>query len=178
RVCLLPQDRPEMSPESAEIQAELPESSAETDNRLAILQEITLALNSTLDPRQLLDLLLDSCIRYTGATTGSVALVTDEGELDIVAQRGLGAEVRKEVRLKLGEGITGWVALHGKALSVPDVTKDERYVKIKEHIRSELAVPMLRHERVIGVISVDSTRQSNFSAYDEEILSFVGSQAA
>jgi Nif-specific regulatory protein len=162
------------SPEPLATDGQLPE----TDNRLAILQEITLALNSTLDPGKLLDLLLDSCIRYTGATTGSVALVTDVDELDIVAQRGLGADVRQRVRLKIGEGITGWVAQSGKPLCVADVTRDERYVKIKEHIRSELAVPMMRRNRVIGVISVDSTRQGNFSAYDEEILSFVGSQAA
>ena len=148
------------------------------DNRLAILEEITLALNSTMNPGQVLELLLDSCIRYTGATTGSVILINEQDELEIVASRGLGANVKQEVRLKVGQGITGWVAKRGKPLMVSDVTKDERYVKIKEHIASELAVPMVRGEKVMGVISVDSTRKENFSGEDREILTFVGTQAA
>ena len=147
------------------------------DSRLAILQEITLALNSTLDPSNLLELLLDSSIRYTGATTGSVILLRGK-ELEIVASRGLGANVEQEVRLKAGEGITGWVAKHGKPLIVPEVSRDERYVKIKEHIQSELAVPMVRNNKVMGVISVDSTRKGNFKEEDREILTFVGCQAA
>ena len=53
-----------------------PTENERDDSRLAILQEITLALNSTLDPRKLIDLLLDSCIRYTSATTGSTTLAS------------------------------------------------------------------------------------------------------
>ena len=56
----------------------------------------------------------------------------------------------EEVKLEVGQGITGWVALHGKALNVPDVAKDERYVMVKEHIRSELAVPMVLTTRSWG----------------------------
>ena len=57
---------------------------ASPDSRLAIFQEITLGLNSTLEPMKLLEVLLDSSIRYTGATTGSVILL--EGDtLRIVA---------------------------------------------------------------------------------------------
>ena len=147
------------------------------DSRLAILQEITLALNSTLDPMKLLEVLLDSSIRYTGATTGSVILI--EGDtLRIVASRGLGQDVQEKVALRVGEGITGWVAKHGEALCVPDVRREERYVMVKEHIRSELAVPMILENRVVGVISVDSTSEDNFSDQDLELLTIVGTQAA
>jgi Nif-specific regulatory protein len=149
-----------------------------TDSRLEILQEISLALNSTLDPGKLLEVILDSSIRYTGATTGSVILITDDGRLDIVASRGLGSNVQETCTLRVGEGVTGWVAQHGKPLLVPDVRKDPRYVMVKEHIRSELAVPMILENRVIGVISVDSTHTGNFSLEDEQLLSIVGTQAA
>ncbi len=74
---------------------------------MAILQEISLALNSTLEPERLIELILDSSIRYTGATTGSFILMNEEGVLNIVASRGLGANVEEEVNLRLGEGITG-----------------------------------------------------------------------
>ena len=153
------------------------EDASPADSRLEIFQEIALALNSTLDPIRLLEVLLDSSIRYTGATTGSVILL--EGEtLKIVASRGLGHDVGDKLALRVGEGITGWVAKHGEALGVPDVRKEDRYIMVKEHIRSELAVPMILDKRVVGVISVDSTRKDNFSEQDLELLTIVGTQAA
>jgi len=148
------------------------------DSRIEILQEITLALNSSLDPGPLLEVILDSSIRYTGATTGSVILIRDADRLDIVASRGLGQNVQDVCALKVGEGVTGWVAQHGEPLLVPDVRNDPRYVMVKEHIRSELAVPMILDNEVIGVISVDSTRSENFSEDDVQLLSIVGTQAA
>ena len=154
------------------------EAGSRLDSRLAIIQEISLALNSTLEPDKLIETILDASIRYTGATTGSVILLTEDRHLRIVAARGLGANVKEEVKLEVGQGITGWVALHGKALNVPDVSKDERYVMVKEHIRSELAVPMVLNKEVVGVISVDSTRQANFTDEDLQLLSIVGTQAA
>src|SRR5258706_10285010 len=97
------------------------------DDRLAIIQDISLTLNSTLEPDLLIDRILDASIRYTGATTGSVILIQPDLTLRIMAARGLGANVQEEVILKVGEGITGWVAQHGKPLSVPDVRSDRRY---------------------------------------------------
>ena len=163
--------------DSASPRREGGEDASPADSRLEIFQEIALALNSTLDPIRLLEVLLDSSIRYTGATTGSVILL--EGEtLRIVTSRGLGQDVEDKVALRVGEGITGWVAKHGEALGVPDVRKEDRYVMVKEHIRSELAVPMILDKRVVGVISVDSTRKDNFSEQDLELLTIVGTQAA
>ncbi len=148
------------------------------DNRLEILQEITLALNSSLDPAQLLDVILDSSIRYTGATTGSVMMLSADGTLDIVSSRGLGANVENECALRVGEGVTGWVAEQGRPLLVRDVRTDDRYVMVKEHIRCELAVPMVLNKEVVGVINVDSTRPDNFAESDRQLLSIVGTQAA
>lgn len=153
-------------------------ASPKLESRLAIIQEICLALNSTLQPDKLLELILDLSIRYTGATTGSVILLTADNRLKIVASRGLGDKVGEELVLKVGEGITGWVARHGTPLNVPDVASDTRYVMIKEHIRSELAVPMVLNRRVMGVISVDSTRPGNFTSDDLQLLTIVGTQAA
>lgn len=148
------------------------------DTRLAIIQEISLAMNSTLEPDKLIELILDLSIRYTGATTGSLILTTDQDHLSIVASRGLGTNVKEEVQLRVGEGITGWVAKHGTPVNAPDVSKDSRYVMVKEHIQSELAVPMVLSDNLMGVISVDSTKPANFSADDMQLLTIVGAQAA
>ena len=167
---------PNPTPKKDDDVVSVPADIAPLDSRLAILQEISLALNSTLDPEKLIDVILDSCIRYTGATTGSFMLI-DRDELEIVAARGLGVDVSDEVTLRVGEGITGWVAEQGKPVNVPDVRLDPRYVMVKEHIRSECAVPMILGKNVVGVISVDSSRSENFSEDDLQLLMVVATQA-
>jgi two-component system NtrC family sensor kinase len=82
------------------------------------------------------------------------------------------------VRFKIGqEGIVGWVAAHRTALNVSDVTQDARYVKGVEETRSEMAVPMMAGDRVIGVLDVQG---SEVNAFDDDlrVLSSVAAQAA
>jgi len=72
-------------------------------------------------------------------------------------------------RLKVGqEGICGWVAAAGRPLVVGDVSRESRYVSILDSAKtlSELAVPILRSDRVIGVLDVQSSRLDAFSEMD------------
>ncbi|MGO9308441.1 MAG: GAF domain-containing protein [Spirochaetia bacterium] len=72
-------------------------------------------------------------------------------------------------RLKIGrEGICGWVAAAGRPLVVGDVSRDPRYVALldSERTRSELAVPILRSDRVIGVLDVQSGKPDAFGEMD------------
>ncbi|MGA2639816.1 MAG: GAF domain-containing protein, partial [Spirochaetia bacterium] len=72
-------------------------------------------------------------------------------------------------RLKVGkEGICGWVAAAGQPLVVGDVSRESRYVSILDSAktRSELAVPILRSDRVIGVLDVQSSERDAFSEMD------------
>lgn len=116
------------------------------------------------------------------ATAGSVVLINPKtGLLEIEASVGL-SERGRRLRLRPGEGITGWVALHGQAARIADVRADPRYIPARRHIRSELAVPLERSlssptgsnrdegMEVTGVLNVDSTRVAAFSKEDEELL--------
>ncbi len=77
-------------------------------NPLLSIHEVSIAMNSTLDPDGLLDLILDRCIEYSGVESGSLMLINlKEGLLDIVTSRGLNPDVKKEVKLKIGQGVTG-----------------------------------------------------------------------
>ncbi|MBM3888771.1 MAG: GAF domain-containing protein, partial [Verrucomicrobia bacterium] len=139
---------------------------------------ISTALNSTLDPRDLLKLVLSEAVRVTKADSGSVVLINpDTGRLDIEEAVGLGERVA-EVKLCPGEGITGWVARSGQPLRVGDVTRDRRYVALREGVRSELAVPLEFEGQVQGVLNVDSDRPDAFSADDQELLTALAAQAA
>lgn len=138
-----------------------------------------MAMNSTLDQDRLLDLILDNCINFCHVESGTLMLINyEESYLDIVRVRGLNPTVAQKTRLKIGEGVTGKVAYSGKPKLINDVSKDPSYIAIDEKIKSELAVPMIVEDNVIGVISLDSDRKNAFSQEHLEIVSILANQAA
>ncbi|TGK01592.1 GAF domain-containing protein [Leptospira langatensis] len=136
-------------------------------------------MNSTLDPDRLLDLILERCIQICEVGSGSLMLISRTDEvLDIVTFRGMNPSVRTKVKLRVGEGITGIVAASGEGMIVNDVTQNPHYISIKDEILSELAVPMIVEDEVIGVISLDSSRKQAFSDEHLELVSTLANMAA
>ncbi len=82
------------------------------------------------------------------------------------------------LKLRPGEGLTGWVAQTGKPARVGDVTQDKRYIMLRPEVRSELAVPLEVNGEVRGVLNVDSDRLNAFTADDQELLESLAAQAA
>ncbi|MGE4550801.1 MAG: GAF domain-containing protein, partial [Opitutales bacterium] len=80
--------------------------------------------------------------------------------------------------LPVGQGITGWVVLHGEPLLVPDVSKDPRYYPIKESIRSEMAAPLEESGRTVGVLNVDADVIEAFDEEDLKILTLLAREAS
>src|SRR5208282_2943175 len=97
--------------------------------------------------------------------------------LEISASQNL-PSVATKLKLRIGEGVTGWVARHGKTVRVGDVTQDPRYVAARRGVRSELAVPLEVNGEVRGVLNVDSDRKNAFSLDDQELLQELAVQAA
>jgi signal transduction histidine kinase len=146
--------------------------------RLQLLYQVSNVIHSTLEPNQALDLIVREAVRIMRASSGSVALLNPTtGLLEIQAARGLPTHA---IRLKLrpGEGITGWVARNGKPARVGDVRQDPRYVAIQPRVRSELAVPLEVDGEVRGILNVDSNRRDAFSEADQELLQELAVQAA
>src|SRR5215469_6885893 len=83
-------------------------------------------------------------------------------------------------RAPLGQGLTGTAAGERRVLRVNDTTEDARYVKcdIGFDTRSELVVPLLLQERLIGVLDLESTEANAFTAEHERMLSTLGSYVA
>jgi sigma-B regulation protein RsbU (phosphoserine phosphatase) len=81
-------------------------------------------------------------------------------------------------KVALGEGLVGYAALHREPVLVPDVSKDPRYIKVVDDVRSELAIPMLVKDKCIGVFDLESPELDAFSKRDVEILTVLASQAA
>ena len=146
--------------------------------RLRLLYQVGGVIHSTLDSQEALQLIVSEAVRVMRASSGSLALINPtSGFLEIHAAQNLSASARK-LKLRVGEGVTGWVAQNGKPVRVGDVTQDKRYVSIRRDVRSELAVPLEVQGEVRGVINVDSERVDAFSEDDQELLQELAIQAA
>lgn len=146
--------------------------------RLKTLYQVGNVIHSTLDPEEALSLILEEAVRVMRATSGSVVLINPTtGFLEIHASKGL-PENAPETFLRIGEGITGWVARTGQPVRLGEVSDDPRYVKLRESVRSELAVPLEVDGEVRGVLNVDSDRPDAFSVEDQELLEAFSAEAA
>ena len=147
-------------------------------DRLSLLHQVGTVIHSTLDPEEALQLILKEAVRVMRASSGSTVLINPtDGLLEIHASQGLPPNAAK-LKLRVGEGITGWVARTGKPARVGDVTHDPRYVMLRPDVRSELAVPLEVNGQLRGVLNVDSDRLEAFSAEDQELLEALAAQAA
>jgi signal transduction histidine kinase len=141
-----------------------------TPERLSLLYQVSKVIHSTLDSQEALHLIVSEAVRVMRASSGSLVLINPTTNfLEIHAAQNLSSTARK-LKLRVGEGITGWVAQTGKPALVGDVLLDKRYVSVRSAVRSELAVPLEVQGEVRGVINVDSERTNAFSKDDLELL--------
>jgi two-component system sensor histidine kinase HydH len=103
-----------------------------------------------------------------------------KGELFIRLARGPGSDKIKTLRLKIGDGIAGWVALTEKPLSCPDPYADARFSRHFDDqsgfcTRSILCVPLKSRDRLVGVVEVINKKEARgFSEEDLEVLTMLG----
>jgi signal transduction histidine kinase len=146
--------------------------------RLQLLYQVSNVIHSTLDPPQALRLILQEVVRLMRASSGSVVLINPNNNLlEIEASTGLPPDAA-QVKLRVGQGITGWVAQHARPVRLGDVRRDPRYILLRREVRSELAVPLEVMGEVRGVLNVDADREDAFSEADQELLEALAVQAA
>jgi signal transduction histidine kinase len=146
--------------------------------RLQLLYQVSNVIHSTLEAQEALQLIVSEAVRLMNASSGSVVLINPTtGFLEISASQNLPTAATK-LKLRVGEGVTGWVARHSQPVRVGDVTKDARYVAARRGVKSELAVPLEVNGETRGVINVDSDRADAFSADDQELLEQLAVQAS
>ena len=146
--------------------------------RLQLLYQVSNVIHSTLEPQEALQLIVSEAVRLMHASSGSVVLINPtSGFLEIHASQNLPSAATR-LKLRVGEGITGWVARTGKPARVGDVTQDPRYVMARRGVRSELAVPLEVNGETRGVLNMDSDRADAFTTEDQELLQELAVQAA
>ncbi len=146
---------------------------------VAALTPISEAMGADKSPKEVLELIIKAAFSITRASSASLMLVDEASETLIVeVAEGFHGKRIYNTRLQIGQGVTGWVAETGVPLRLGNVSKDPRYICVQSNLRSELAVPLKIHGKIVGVISVDSTRLNHFTAEDEALLSSLAAQSA
>src|SRR5437868_4583060 len=141
---------------------------------LNIFHDVAKALTSTLNLDSVLQTIMEKMAEYFRPDTWSLLMVDEvTDELYFAIAVGDASESLKSVRLKVGEGIAGWVAKHGEQLIVPDVYTDPRFAKriddmTKWRTRSMICVPLRAKHRTLGVIQLINCVLDNFS--DRELF--------
>jgi diguanylate cyclase (GGDEF)-like protein len=147
---------------------------------VAVLQEATEMILSSVDLDTVLHHILLIVRNYFSISNCAVLLVdTSSNELYVRAQNGYDLDKTAYTRIKIGEqGVTGWVAQHKSPLYVPDVSREDRYLAVDPKVRSELALPLIVRDTVIGVLDIESSKLDYFSDDMIGLLALFASQAA
>ena len=149
------------------------------------LAELSTILNSTLDQEEVRKRAMVAATRLMNCEVSSLLLVDDEtDELYFEVALGEKGEKVKEIRLKVGEGIAGWVAKYGEPLLITDISNDPRHSR-KADERSEfktrdmLCVPLKIKDKVIGVLEAINKLESDvFNNEDLELFKILANQVA
>jgi GAF domain-containing protein len=97
--------------------------------------------------------------------------------LEVKASVGYSQDVEK-IRVPIGSGVTGWVAEHHRLLRVDNAAEDPRYIQASPNTRSELAIPLMYRNEILGVLNVESEQIAAYDENDEEMLGTLGGSLA
>jgi phosphoserine phosphatase RsbU/P len=162
-----------MADVETKLRQELPESV------LATLAEIGEEINASLNLDRVLSKMATLVKRLIDYEIFTVMLVDERTQM-LVNRFAVGysQEVMENLRLPLGQGITGAAASERRPMLVADVRNDARYVNGIDSVRSELAVPLLFKNQVVGVIDIQSTQEDYFTPEQQEILVLLAGRLA
>jgi PAS domain S-box-containing protein len=160
-------------------------SSSLTTEDFELLLQANRILSSKLDSTDLLEAVMELATRVVRAETASILLLDEKtNELYFNVALGEAGEQIKQIRLKVGEGLAGWVAQHKQPLIVNDCQNDPRWSgkgdeKSEFKTRQILAVPMVAKGRLMGVVeAINKVGDDAFSAQDQKAFEAFSSQAA
>jgi sigma-B regulation protein RsbU (phosphoserine phosphatase) len=143
----------------------------EASELLSLLMEVGERLNSTLDLDELLSRVAELIKRAVDYEVFAILLLHEKAqELSMRFNIGHPDEAVRRLRIKVGEGIVGRVAATRRSMLVKDVRHEPHYIASVPAIRSELAVPLIFKNRVIGVMDLESPWADHFTERHQSLL--------
>ncbi|MFQ5657501.1 MAG: GAF domain-containing protein [Candidatus Methylomirabilales bacterium] len=149
--------------------------------KLRALADLSRTVTGTLDPTQVFDLIIRASSELLDAPVASIWTLEGE-EIILRADRGYESDLRVDRRLRLGEGISGWIAQHKQPVVISEFVEDPR-AKNKEWALAEglhafAGFPLLVGKRCVGVLNVIRRSPRCFGPDEVELLSTFADQAA
>jgi sigma-B regulation protein RsbU (phosphoserine phosphatase) len=144
-----------------------------------LLLEVADVVNTTLDLDTTLSRVAELVSKVIDYEIFGILLLNEKTqELRFRFQVGYAREVAERMRIKVGEGVTGIAAQRREAILVDDVANDPRYISAVPNVRSELAVPLIIKNRLIGVIDIESPQPHHFNEEHKRLLTLIASRMA
>jgi len=156
-------------------------SEPEQAKSLSLLYEISHELTSILDREELLRRIAERVKKLVDYQVFTVMLWNEsEQVLESVFSLRFEDALPTRLQMQLNQGITGAAARERRTIRVVDVRLDPRYLQCDSEleVRSELVVPLLRQDLLVGVLDLESTEPSAFTAEHERLLNILGSYIA
>ncbi len=154
---------------------------AETQEHLSqqrLLHHITTSAASGTTLEEALDSAVTGLQVTLGGDRVTILLMDAEKKmLEVRAQAGYSEDILS-MKVPIGEGITGWAAQHHRPLRIDNVTTEQRYIQASPNTVSELAVPLVYRNEVLGVLNVESEQAGAYTQDDEEMLGTLGGSLA
>ncbi|MGB7987414.1 MAG: GAF domain-containing protein, partial [Terracidiphilus sp.] len=145
---------------------------------VAYLMQLAEALNTTLDLETLLRRTSELVAAVIPYRIFAILLVNDRTrELRVRFQIGHTMKVER-LSIPMGQGVVGQVALTRQAVLLNDVSSAENYVEVNPEVRSELAVPLIAKNRLIGVMDIESEQLNYFGPEQMRLLTLTASRIA
>lgn len=168
-----------------------PNSQLTVVDKLRLLLDITKKISRSLDINEVLNLVMETLASLLPYDAAGIYIIDREHALDPLADkddifttfrtevvRGYDIEELLDLRLKLGEGIVGFVAQNGEPVISPDVRSDPRYFNAREKTHSEMVAPIIANDEVIGVFNLESDGLNTYTEDDLQVLLLLASQVA
>jgi phosphoserine phosphatase RsbU/P len=144
-----------------------------------LLLEVADVVNSTLDLDTTLRRVAELVRKVIDYQIFAILLLNEKAQdLHIRFQVGYPREIADRVKIKVGEGVTGLAAQRRETVLVNDVTQEPSYINAVADVRSELAVPLIVKNRVIGVINIESEQKDYFREDHVRLLTLIASRMA
>ena len=146
--------------------------------KIAILYDASQAVLSTFDLDEVLQRILLIARDYFHLQNVAILLLDkDKHQLCMRSQIG-GEQGLDDVRVDIGSGLVGTAAKDKRPLYVPDFSKDSRFVPWGKKTRSELAIPLMVRDEVVGVLDCQSDRLDPFDPETIDLLTLFSTQAS
>jgi sigma-B regulation protein RsbU (phosphoserine phosphatase) len=144
-----------------------------------LLLEVADVVNTTLDLDTTLRRVAELVRKVIDYEIFAILLVNEKAqELRIRFQVGYAREIAERIKVKIGEGVTGMAAQRREAVLVDDVSKHPEYISVVAGVHSELAVPLIVKNRVIGVLNLEAQEARRFTEEHKRLLTLIGSRMA